>query len=288
MFNIMSRKKLLILLINYNCNNNCRFCMIPPERKKDNFMPFSIIRKKIDAIKEEKTIIDFIGGEPTIHPEFFSVLEYAKNRRCRFLISTNARIFSYEKNAARLGRLEPVIVRSSLHGHAQEFHEFFTRAAGSFKQTITGFRNILKHNIPLSVNIVMNKKNLQHLINIVHLLTNLGVKNIRFLGLNPTGNMRINENRALIADFPLIKKFLLPAARVAQNRGVVFRFEKIPICLIPEMSDYFIEEYDKEPYTHNNKCSLCKFNRYCAGIQKGYNWAEIKFKPAPIYENKKS
>lgn len=76
--------------ISYNCNKQCSYCyadglkkIFPEDMSIDNFI------KVINWIKKNKKDIMFIGGEPTIHPNFVTMLEICRKNRLKVDIATN-------------------------------------------------------------------------------------------------------------------------------------------------------------------------------------------------------
>src|SRR5208283_1522755 len=72
----------------------------------------ALVRKMIDAVvrnEQRPDVVQISGGEPTLHPEFFEILEYAKAQPIRHLmVNTNGiRIAQEEAFAARLAEVVP-------------------------------------------------------------------------------------------------------------------------------------------------------------------------------------
>jgi len=83
--------------INWNigkrCNYSCTYC---PPAVHDNFsphMPFDTFKKAINKIQEsishKKIQITFTGGEPTINPNFFKIVDYCVNLGIKVFTNTN-------------------------------------------------------------------------------------------------------------------------------------------------------------------------------------------------------
>lgn len=78
------------------CNQNCSFCFAREEMTKankkqisfDDFKKYAVRLKKMGVLK-----LDFLGGEPTLHPEFDRILKYALKHFFYVRIYTNG-IFS--------------------------------------------------------------------------------------------------------------------------------------------------------------------------------------------------
>lgn len=66
------------------CNYDCSYCSPSIHDKKSDHLSFEVIKKNVNKLvsharKSDKKIrISLTGGEPFIHPEFFSILKYMK------------------------------------------------------------------------------------------------------------------------------------------------------------------------------------------------------------------
>jgi len=65
------------LQISTECNQECIFCSVPAEPKET--LNIELLKKRIKELKDLGTNDLFItGGEPTIYPLLFELLDYAK------------------------------------------------------------------------------------------------------------------------------------------------------------------------------------------------------------------
>ncbi len=94
------------------CNLRCPVCYASsgPERKQHRDL--SVIEGMLDAIvanERRPDVVQISGGEPTLHPDFFRILDAARQRPIQHLmVNTNGtRIASDPEFAARLARYMP-------------------------------------------------------------------------------------------------------------------------------------------------------------------------------------
>jgi len=84
---------LAIIEINDECNLNCPFCFAQSSTKRNERRTLSQVEAMLDALvaaEGEPDLVQISGGEPTIHPEFFEILDAAKRRPIRHLmVNTN-------------------------------------------------------------------------------------------------------------------------------------------------------------------------------------------------------
>ena len=100
------------LIITSLCNRACRFCFAKQrldelkQQKKNIHMPFEEIIAIFDYLKSSGVkVIGILGGEPTLHPRFISIIEAAQKRGFHIKLFSNG-IMNREK-ADFLSGLEP-------------------------------------------------------------------------------------------------------------------------------------------------------------------------------------
>ncbi len=81
--------------------------------------------------------INFLGGEPMLHPEFFEVLEFCRERGILAGVTTNGSLLT-EKNARRLAALEPFNVSISLDSIDPAKHDKNRGFRGSYAKLMKG------------------------------------------------------------------------------------------------------------------------------------------------------
>lgn len=103
---------LAIVEINRACNLACPVCFADAEDAHGSHLPLPVIEAMLDALvasEGEPDLVQLSGGEPTIHPEFFAVMDAVKARPIRHLmINTNGvRIAQDAAFVARLATYKP-------------------------------------------------------------------------------------------------------------------------------------------------------------------------------------
>lgn len=84
---------LAILEINEACNLTCPVCFANSSTKRTQQRSIAEVELMLDALvaaEGEPDLVQISGGEPTIHPDFFAILDAAKRRPIRHLmVNTN-------------------------------------------------------------------------------------------------------------------------------------------------------------------------------------------------------
>ena len=103
---------LAIIEVNEACNLTCPVCFAASSIHKDAHRPLAEIEAMLDTLvasEGEPDLVQFSGGEPTLHPQFFDILAAARKRPIRHLmINTNGLRIAREAGfAERLAAFMP-------------------------------------------------------------------------------------------------------------------------------------------------------------------------------------
>lgn len=146
----------LYCAIGYVCNEKCVFCPCSEGAVSMPSLDFEEICQSIDEAIAERQIENVLlsGGEPTIHKDFFQVLEYIVSKKLKVSLLTNAIKLADMNFVDRL--LAIVDVRKlditiAFHSHLPEKHDALTQHPGSFELSLAGAHNLLACGVSLSV-----------------------------------------------------------------------------------------------------------------------------------------
>ena len=95
-----------------HCNLECPICFSSSGPHRPEFRSLENIERMLDVVvasEGEPDVVQISGGEPTLHPEFFAILDAARARPIRHLmLNTNGlRIAAEPEFAARLAQYMP-------------------------------------------------------------------------------------------------------------------------------------------------------------------------------------
>jgi len=101
-----------LLEITDHCNMRCPVCYADSSPARLPHRPLDEIERMLDRIvanEQQPDVVQISGGEPTIHPDFFAVLDMARARPIKHLmVNTNGvRIAASEEFTARLASYMP-------------------------------------------------------------------------------------------------------------------------------------------------------------------------------------
>jgi len=108
----MQHSCLTLIEITDHCNLRCPICYAESGPHRPGFRDLATVERMLDAVvvnEGEPDVVQISGGEPTLHPEFFAILDAAKRRPIKHLmINTNGlRIAKEPEFAERLAAYQP-------------------------------------------------------------------------------------------------------------------------------------------------------------------------------------
>jgi radical SAM protein with 4Fe4S-binding SPASM domain len=160
------------LVLTYNCNNKCSWCYANSNNLKE--------KQIFQEEREEETIdllsslgikrIILIGGEPTLYPNIFGIINKIANSSMKIGLISNGRKLSNYQFAKRLKSSGLEAMSISLGSYCSKIQDEITGINGGFNQTMVGLENALSVGLKVSSNTVINKNNIGDLEKIVDLL----------------------------------------------------------------------------------------------------------------------
>src|SRR2546421_1176285 len=98
---------LALIEITDHCNLTCPVCFAESSPARTQHLPLATIERMLDALvasEGEPDLVQISGGEPTLHPDFFAVLDAVRSRPIRHaMINTNGILLAQDADfVARL------------------------------------------------------------------------------------------------------------------------------------------------------------------------------------------
>jgi len=167
----------LWLEITRRCNLTCTHCYANsgpdlPLTERMAFADWCRVIEEAHAVGCRR--LQFIGGEPTIHPDLEALVERAASvgfRRSE--VFTNATLLREE--LIRTFKRLRVLVHFSFYSFDPEVHDRITGQKGSFEQTVEGIRRLVDRRVRLAAGIIQLPQNAAHLKQTRKFLRRLGV-----------------------------------------------------------------------------------------------------------------
>ncbi len=181
------------LHVNSFCNFKCVFCWyhskFVKKSKKKKALPFEKFKEIVDDSRimgvEQISILG--EGEPTLHPDIFKMIKYAKKSDIRVMIDTNLSI--HPKHLKHM--LEIDLIRVNLSAVSPKKHGFL-QAGGSDKMFYRVLKNLkflyeiksknkLKLNKPVvHIVYILNKYNFKDIDKMLKICSKFGIEYVEF------------------------------------------------------------------------------------------------------------
>lgn len=136
----------------------------------------------LEIIREARALgcrsCQFIGGEPTLHPNFREFVAYARGLGTAVEVYTNATRLT----ADLIGFLaaQEVRIATSFYSESEEDHDRVTARKGSWARTVDGIERVVAAGLPLRVGVIETRHNIGQWTQTKRYLEGLGVDGIGF------------------------------------------------------------------------------------------------------------
>ena len=171
----------LWLEITAKCNLLCSHCYADsgPQGELYGNMTYGDWTRVLDEAAELGCrSLQFIGGEPTLHPRLDDLVDHANHRGFQFIeVFTNATRLCQEL----LGCFQRsgVHIATSFYTDDPAVHEVITQVKGSWARTVSGIESVLAAGLPIRAGVVETERYPGHGPRAIEFLKGLGVQNMR-------------------------------------------------------------------------------------------------------------
>lgn len=176
------------LLLTRKCNLNCIYCSATQYEKNEKEPELST-KEWLEVLKRLKEIqvftVDFSGGEIFLKEDIFDILETAGRYNFpKMVITSNGTLIS-DVVAKRLKSLNFKNLAISLDGNLTNHNRL--RGDGVFSKTLEGIGHLVNNGIIPQILFTPLKINYKDLNELVEMLYPMGVRDLSFNKLHPTG-----------------------------------------------------------------------------------------------------
>ena len=191
----LRRLNCIWLELTQSCNLSCAHCYAEAGMSRPKELSLGQWKEILEegaqlGAKE----VQLTGGEPTLCPWLTELVEHAKSCQYREIeVFTNAT--RLEEGLLRKLATLGVKVALSIYSYDPETHDGITRSPGSFGRTVEGIKSLLDYQIPVRANVTLMKENLSHFKDAREFLKGLGLKEIGYDYVRPTGRGRAESTR---------------------------------------------------------------------------------------------
>ena len=299
--------KKTVIIIGYQCNNQCQFCIDANKRELINKTTAQIKEEMIKARERQRTYLELIGGETTIRPDIFELISFAKNLGFQTItMSTNGRMYSYPEFTEKMIKAGLTDIIFSIHSHRAKLHDCLTQSPGSFKQLMAGLNNFKKLGFKkIGSNTTIVKQNYKYLPQIGQFLYQQGIRNAEFIFVDPNYGGAYNNFDKLVPRVSQIAPYVKKCLDIGKgNKAPHWAIRYVPLCYFQDYLDQIselrevkifhtehlapdFENFDVEKSRQlvgrikTKKCKDCQLFNLCEGIWQEYykRYGDEELKP---------
>ena len=238
------------------CQLNCDHCLRDPGKKPLD-LPLSILESAVDQARALYGVphVGLTGGEPTLHPQFYEMVDAIVDRGCTWHMVTNGERFDrvvlrLAERPERLSRLR--MLNLSLDGATQATHDSI-REQGSFEAVMRAASICEVRKIPFLLQMTLSARNVDEIEAMALLASQLGAKKVSFNFTQPTGTFLDAAMHLSAADW---KRAMDRIERVRAS----FKLEVINSENGPSPTPFFMCEMWRQGQFHvdtKGRLSLC-------------------------------
>src|ERR1700761_1272359 len=144
----------------YACNLACVHCLASPGRRDPRELSTGEAKAVIDTLERMQVFyVNIGGGEPTVRPDFWELVDYATEHHVGVKFSTNG-VRLDAAAAARLAASDYVDVQISLDGATREVNDA-VRGPGSFDTAVRAMSHLRDAGFQgFKLSVVMTRQNI--------------------------------------------------------------------------------------------------------------------------------
>ncbi|KAF0127683.1 MAG: putative Fe-S oxidoreductase [Elusimicrobia bacterium] len=227
------RKFKVVIFTGYSCNNNCVFCVNAGKRGLPEKSTRELLEDVARAARRGADIIELIGGEATIRPDFAGVVAAAKKLGIREVVcATNGRVFADPAAAKRIMASGIDSLIFSVHGPDARVHDALTRVPGSFAQLEKGlavlaglgFRKVYG-------NTAVVKPNVTSLPRLAKFYADRSVRNVEFIFVDPNYGGALLDFDGLVPRISRAAPYMRKALAIGNAAGLTeWKARYVPLC----------------------------------------------------------
>ena len=172
--------------LTYACNLACVHCLSSSGRRDPRELTTAEAKGVVDELQKMQVFyVNIGGGEPTVRPDFWELLDYAIDHQVGVKFSTNG-VRLDPKRAQRLAHTDYVDVQISLDGATASVNDE-VRGPGSYAMAMRALENLAAAGfVQPKISVVMTRQNVDQLDEFAAIADKFGAQ-LRITRLRPSG-----------------------------------------------------------------------------------------------------
>jgi pyruvate-formate lyase-activating enzyme len=242
-----------VLWLGLTCDVRCKFCydeLVASQEKA--WMPVDEATRALDKFRRfyGNEYVDFMGGEPTLHPKAIQIVAHAAEIGLRPTVITHGMHLADLDRARAFAEAGIHDFLVSIHGIGDTVREIHGRGRDNFARQLAALDNLRTLGIPFRFNVTMIRDNLTELEAIAELAGTSGARVVNFLTFNPYFEWANQPEIPFQASHSEIAPYLAKAIDRCTQLGVEANVRYTPPCQLPDREAHVYTGYQLPYDTH--------------------------------------
>lgn len=247
-------------------------------------MPLRFVFKEID---NAENLVVVSGGEPTLSPNLFKIIDYAKKRGKNVELQTNGATLAYMDLAKKLFQAGIDLFNINTPSHREDLSDKITQTPGFYKKRIKGIKNLEKLGANIRLTHLINSLTHKDLPQYVDWVKK-NFKSIKYIQFSFIKIFAAEKETScpvpshLVPRYEEVEPYLIPALKKCQKYKIDFVIDHIPPCFLGNFANRHIDfiklkNCAKSELRHSllekkkiKICSTCQLKDFCFGPRKDY------------------
>jgi len=246
-----------VVWLGQTCNLNCYFCYFKDkiddkEHPEHPFMSLEKAKKIMHTLRYvyANDAVDIQGGEPTIYPDIYELIEYCNEIGLAPTLITNGIVLANDDIAKKFKEAGIKDFLFSIHAIGKEYDRIVGLENGSKKQ-MKALYNLQKYDIPFRLNCTMTKEAGRQLVDIATLAIETGARAVNFIAFNPFADQQGKRDLTDVPKYSDLKDNLQKAIDILEENDIEVNVRYFPICILDEKYRKNIYNFQQLPYDHH-------------------------------------
>ncbi len=248
-----------VLWLGLRCDVRCTFCYdeLVSSREK-MWIPLHEATQALDKFRffYANEFVDFMGGEPTLHPNVLDIVAHAARIELRPTVITHGMHLADMDRARAYQRAGVHDFLISIHGIGDTVTSIHRRGKNNFIRQMAALENLRTLEVPFRFNVTMIRDNLTELTAIADLAGETGARVVNFLTFNPYFEWAQQPEIAFQARYSVIAPYLARAIDRCAELGIEVNVRYMPPCQLPGRETHvytgFQLPYDPHEWDYNS------------------------------------